>query len=150
MYGSTHACVYLGLCMFRCTDVWNPNVHYSFHKNSPLVPIANKFIRFLSILFLCRTILAFSSHIRQGILIDLFFSCYPIDTACAFLTYPRPAICIPHLTLFNFISVIRWRADHSGRAVWGMKCLRPLEHWGRGFESHSRHGCLFVFILCLC
>jgi hypothetical protein len=33
------------------------------------------------------------------------------------------------------------RNDHSGRA---------LEHWDRGFESHSRHGCLSAFILCLC
>jgi hypothetical protein len=41
-------------------------------------------------------------------------------------------------------------ADHSGRTFWGMKCLRSLEHWDRGFESHSRHGCLFAFILCLC
>jgi hypothetical protein len=41
-------------------------------------------------------------------------------------------------------------ADHSGRAVYGMKCLRPLEHWDWGFESHSMHGCLFVFILFLC
>jgi hypothetical protein len=41
-------------------------------------------------------------------------------------------------------------ANHSGRANEGMKYLRPLEHWDRGFESHSRHGCLFVFILCLC
>jgi hypothetical protein len=32
--------------------------------------------------------------------------------------------------------------DHSGRTVWGMNCLRPLERWDRGFESHSRHGCL--------
>jgi hypothetical protein len=31
-----------------------------------------------------------------------------------------------------------------------MKCLRPLKHWGRGFESHSRHGCLCAFILCFC
>jgi hypothetical protein len=31
-----------------------------------------------------------------------------------------------------------------------MNCLRPLEHWGRGFESHSRHRCLPMFILCLC
>jgi hypothetical protein len=28
-----------------------------------------------------------------------------------------------------------------------MNCLRPLEHWDRGFESHSRHGCLSAFIL---
>jgi hypothetical protein len=36
-------------------------------------------------------------------------------------------------------------AEHSGRAVWGMKCLR-WDHW---FESHSRHGCLSAFIMCL-
>jgi hypothetical protein len=34
-------------------------------------------------------------------------------------------------------------ADHSGRSV--MKCLRPLESWDRGFESHSRHGCLLLY-----
>jgi hypothetical protein len=31
-----------------------------------------------------------------------------------------------------------------------MNCLRPLEHWNLGFESHSRHGCLSAVILCLC
>jgi hypothetical protein len=41
-------------------------------------------------------------------------------------------------------------ADHNGRAIEGMKYLRPLEPWDRGFESHSRHGCLSAFILCLC
>jgi hypothetical protein len=41
-------------------------------------------------------------------------------------------------------------AYHSGRAVQGMNCLRSLKHWGRGFETHSRHGCLCAFILCLC
>jgi hypothetical protein len=25
--------------------------------------------------------------------------------------------------------------------------LRLLKHWGRGFKSHSRHGCLCAFIL---
>jgi hypothetical protein len=25
-----------------------------------------------------------------------------------------------------------------------MNRLRPLEHWDRGFESHPRHGCLFI------
>jgi hypothetical protein len=38
-------------------------------------------------------------------------------------------------------------ADYSGRAVLGMNCLRSLEPCG--FESHSRHGCLCAFILCL-
>jgi hypothetical protein len=41
-------------------------------------------------------------------------------------------------------------ADHGGRAVLGMNCLRSLGRWDRGFESHSRHGCMCVFILCLC
>jgi hypothetical protein len=31
-----------------------------------------------------------------------------------------------------------------------MKCLRPLKHWDSGFESHSRHRCLFAFPFCLC
>jgi hypothetical protein len=31
-----------------------------------------------------------------------------------------------------------------------MNRLVPLEHWIRGFESHSRHECLFAFLLCLC
>jgi hypothetical protein len=31
-----------------------------------------------------------------------------------------------------------------------MNCLRPLKHWGGGFESYLRHGCLCAFILSLC
>jgi hypothetical protein len=31
-----------------------------------------------------------------------------------------------------------------------MDCLRPLEPWDRGLESHSRHGRLSTFFLCLC
>jgi hypothetical protein len=41
-------------------------------------------------------------------------------------------------------------ANHSGGDIWGTKCLRSLQHWDRGFESHWKHGCLCVFILCLC
>jgi hypothetical protein len=42
-------------------------------------------------------------------------------------------------------------ADQSGRAVWGMNRLRPLEHWDRGFGSHSGHGCLYcVCLFCVC
>jgi hypothetical protein len=39
---------------------------------------------------------------------------------------------------------------HDAHAVKGVNCLCPLEHWGLGFESHSRHGCLRAFVLCLC
>jgi hypothetical protein len=31
--------------------------------------------------------------------------------------------------------------------ITGMKCLRPLEHWNSGFESYSRHGCLFILFV---
>jgi hypothetical protein len=40
-------------------------------------------------------------------------------------------------------------ADHSGHAVWSMNRFRPLKRWDRGFESYSRHECLFAFILCV-
>jgi hypothetical protein len=44
-----------------------------------------------------------------------------------------------------------WKsADHGGRTVEGVNCVRPLERWDREFQSHSRHGCLCAFILCLC
>jgi hypothetical protein len=31
-------------------------------------------------------------------------------------------------------------ADHSGRAVWSMNCLHPLEHWDRGVETEKKNG----------
>jgi hypothetical protein len=31
-----------------------------------------------------------------------------------------------------------------------MNCIRSLERWDRGFESHSRHGCLCVRLFCVC
>jgi hypothetical protein len=36
-----------------------------------------------------------------------------------------------------------------GRVNQYIHCLHPLERWDRGFESHSGHGYLSVFILCL-
>jgi hypothetical protein len=30
-----------------------------------------------------------------------------------------------------------------------IKCLRLLKHWGRRFESPSRHGCLHSFCVCV-
>jgi hypothetical protein len=43
----------------------------------------------------------------------------------------------------------------EGRNKWGpitveARSTAPAKHWGRGFESHSRHGYLSAFILCLC
>jgi hypothetical protein len=48
-----------------------------------------------------------------------------------------------------YLKLICRCADHSSRAVQDMKCPRSLELWYRGFEFHSRHGCLCAFILCL-
>jgi hypothetical protein len=40
-------------------------------------------------------------------------------------------------------------ADHSGRAVLDMNCLRPLKHRDRGFESTwSIDICVRLFCLC--
>jgi hypothetical protein len=50
----------------------------------------------------------------------------------------------------NYAWILIYKADRSGRTVKGMNRLRQLQHWDRGFESHSRHECLFAFILCLC
>jgi hypothetical protein len=42
------------------------------------------------------------------------------------------------------------KADHSGRAVLAMNCLRPFKHWNRGFESHLRHDvCVHLFCVCV-
>jgi hypothetical protein len=43
--------------------------------------------------------------------------------------------------LINYLLFIL-SADHSG-------FLPPLEHWNDEFESHSRHGCLCMSILCV-
>jgi len=37
------------------------------------------------------------------------------------------------------------RAGPHGRAVCGTYCLPPLEHWDRGFECRSEHGCVSAF-----
>jgi hypothetical protein len=39
--------------------------------------------------------------------------------------------------------------NRSGRAVWGMNCLRPLKRWYHGFES-IRDVNIFVHLFCFC
>jgi hypothetical protein len=55
------------------------------------------------------------------------------------------SIALVELLLVEFRMPIRVAARSKG-----MKRLRPFEHWGREFESHSRHGRLCAFILCEC
>jgi hypothetical protein len=40
------------------------------------------------------------------------------------------------------------KAEHCGRAVYGMNYLRPLDSWDRKFESHSMYECVSAFIEC--
>jgi hypothetical protein len=40
---------------------------------------------------------------------------------------------------FIFNLIYKYFADHRGRAVNDTNSLRPLKHWGHGFESLSRH-----------
>jgi hypothetical protein len=61
--------------------------------------------------------------------------------------YISPCIYV-YVTFYELYCVSS--ADHSGRAFWGMNCLRSLERWDRGFESRLRHRSLCAFILCLC
>jgi hypothetical protein len=49
----------------------------------------------------------------------------------------------------NYSNANQLFASHGGRAVYGMKYVRSLEHWDRGFESHLWHGCLRLFCLCV-
>jgi hypothetical protein len=49
--------------------------------------------------------------------------------------------------LFNYFMTVS--ADHGGRSVYGMNCLRQLKCWGRGFEFHSRMD-VCVCLLCVC
>jgi hypothetical protein len=77
-------------------------------------------------------------------LISQTFASYPVHSA------PRPQFLYSFLNVPSQFSFLREKhADHSGHAVYGMNRLRSLEHWDLGFESHSRHGCLCTFILCV-
>jgi hypothetical protein len=50
--------------------------------------------------------------------------------------------------IYNYIGLSA--TDHTGRAVYGMNCLRSLGRCHPEFESHSRHGYLRVRLFCVC
>jgi hypothetical protein len=62
---------------------------------------------------------------------------------------------VPPFLLLSFLAYfpilkIKWRLlGYLGRSEW-TRGLRLLQRWDRGFESHSRYGCLCAFILCMC
>jgi hypothetical protein len=37
--------------------------------------------------------------------------------------------------LCEILTIKKMKADHSSRTVSGIKCLRPIKHWDRGFQS---------------
>jgi hypothetical protein len=52
-----------------------------------------------------------------------------------------------YLLLYGFHFLSLSLGDISLRDATFLKVhdMRPLEHWDRGFESHSRHGCVSAF-----
>jgi hypothetical protein len=64
----------------------------------------------------------------------------PCSQEATTVPYYLPAECSPQSNppLFN-----------SRRTQWHENRLRPPKHWGRGFESHSRVGCLHALIMCV-
>jgi hypothetical protein len=70
---------------------------------------------------------------------------HPLSHSCFSIATPWSSV---KFCLIGSYSV----AMFSCRSQWSRSLMRlhSLEHWDRGFESHSRHGCLFAFILCLC
>jgi hypothetical protein len=61
---------------------------------------------------------------------------------------------MPHISRLLLYDSLQVSPDFNAalkvtrRSQWPLS-LR-LEHWNCGFESHSRHGCLSAFALCLC
>jgi hypothetical protein len=51
--------------------------------------------------------------------------------------------------LYSYLLGLLYLADHRGRAVGGINCVGSLERWDRGFECHSRQGCLCLFCVCV-
>jgi hypothetical protein len=73
------------------------------------------------------------------------------ENVCPFLMLPMCVTCSPiqsPLDLFILTGVMK--ASHSGCVVHDLNCLHLLKHWGAGFRFYLRHGCLSVYILCLC
>jgi hypothetical protein len=57
------------------------------------------------------------------------------------ITVWKPSVSVFYFLYFSFKPKLQ---------LTGMNRLRPLEHWDRGFESHSRHGCLYcVRLFCV-
>jgi hypothetical protein len=62
----------------------------------------------------------------------------------------KDASSLGHHNIKNTSFLYEGKPDHSGCAVWGMNCLSWFKRCDRGFESHSRHGCLCVRFFCVC
>jgi hypothetical protein len=57
---------------------------------------------------------------------------------------------VTHAALIWDLYFCFW-AGHGSRVVWGMYCLRSLETRDRGFESHTKYGCLVcMHLFCVC
>jgi hypothetical protein len=85
-------------------------------------------------------------------------SCYPHHSFVSINSLTQFLFCFVELHIvfcnikgFSDIWFVRWASCKIGiiQDRHRPHCLRPLERWDRGFESHSRHGCLCLFCVCI-
>jgi hypothetical protein len=86
------------------------------------------------------------SNLIKGESFPLSMRCYSVfsDSSCAPNCYRNvETICSQLGSFFAVSNVLDPSRLRWPRVLRHSHCLRTLEHWGRGFESHSRHGCLY-------
>jgi len=83
--------------------LWNPKVHYCFHKCPPPVPILSQLDPVHNPTS-CRSILILSSHLRLGLPSDPFPSGFVTKTLCTPLLSPIRATSPTRLFLLQLIT----------------------------------------------
>ena len=90
--------------------LWNPKVHYRIHKCPPPVSILNRNnLVHAPHPTSWRPILILSSHLRLGLLGDLFPTDFPTKTLYAYLLPPIRATFPAHLSILDLITQITFR-----------------------------------------
>jgi hypothetical protein len=125
-------CVFTQICCFVCTLSL---------VCEPMNPVRT----LLHYIFIFSLMLSF--HIRTGLPKDLFLS--GSLTIIFYLFLICHACCLPPPLTLPLVNNGRYtRTRRMITVAVNRQC--PLERWDHVFETHSKHGCLYAFILCLC